>query len=92
MSSYAEIARRRKRARALYLELRALDLDVRVEEDPEEPLSCRVVVSGLHSLSPAHAERVVRCVRGNEAGLARILLSGPWTPDLEAVRREGGSR
>lgn len=65
---------------------------MQVEEDPEEPLSCRVVVSGLRSLSPAHAERVVRCVRGNEAGLARILLSGPWPPDLEAVRREGGWR
>ncbi|MEW6635614.1 MAG: hypothetical protein AB1425_02245 [Actinomycetota bacterium] len=90
MSSYAEIARRRKRARALYLELRALGLDVRVEEDPGEPLSFRVVVGGLRSLSPAHADRVVRRVRGNEAGLARILLGGPWNPDLAAIRQEGG--
>lgn len=92
MSSYAEMARERRRARAFYLELRALGLDVRVEEVPEEPSCCRVVVGGLRSLSPAHAERVVRCVRGNEAGLARIILSGPWNPDLEAIRREGSCR
>jgi hypothetical protein len=92
MSTYAEMARERRRARALYLEIRALSLDVRVEDDPEDPRSCRVVVSGLRSLSPSHADRIVRCVRGNEAGLARILLSGPWNPDLEAIRQEGDSR
>lgn len=90
MSSYAEMARKRRRARSLYLELRALGLDVRVEEDPDEPLSYRVVVEGLRSLSPAHADRVVRRVRGHEAGLARVLLAGPWNLDLEAVRKEGG--
>ncbi len=88
MSSYAEMARERRRARALYLELRALGLDVQVEEVPEEPSCCRVVVGGLRSLSPAHAERVVRCVRGNQAGLVHVLLCR-WDPDLHAVRREG---
>lgn len=92
MNTYADMARERKRARALYLELRALGLDVRVEEDPDEPLSFRVVVGGLRSLSSAHADRVVWRVRGNEAGLARVLLGGPWNPDLEAIRQEGGHR
>lgn len=92
MSSYADMARERRRARALYLELRALGLDVRVEEVSEKPSCCRVVVGGLRSLSPVHAERIVRCVRGNEAGLARIILSGPWNPDLEAIRQEGSCR
>ena len=91
MSSYAEMARERRRARSLYLELRALGLNLWVEEDPDEPLCCRIVVEGLRSLSPAHADRVVRRIRSNEAGLARILLAGPWTPDLAAIRQEGGS-
>ena len=89
MSSYPETARGRRRARPLYLELRALGLKLWAVEDPDEPASFRVVVSGLRSLSPAHADRVVGRVRGNEAGLARILLAGPWTPSLEAIRQEG---
>ena len=92
MSSYAEMARERRRARSLYLELRALGLNLWVEEEPDEPLCCRIVVEGLRSLSPAHADRVVRRIRSNEAGLARIILAGPWTPDLEAIRREGSCR
>jgi len=34
MSSYAEMACQRKQAHSLYLELRALDLDLYAEEDP----------------------------------------------------------
>ncbi len=90
MSTYAEMDRERRRARPLYLELRALGLDLWVEEDPGEPLCYRIVVGGLRSLSPAHANRVVRRVRGNEAGLARILLSSRWNLDLAAIRQEGG--
>ena len=90
MSTYSDMARERRRARSLYLELRALGLDVRVE-DTEEPLCYRVVVGGLRSLSPAHADRVVRCVRGNEYGLAQVILCR-WDPDLHAVRREGSCR
>lgn len=88
MSTYAGMARERKRARPLYLELRALGLEVWTEECPDEPLSYRVVVGGLRSLSVAHADRVRRCVRGNEAGLANILLVR-CDPDLEAIREEG---
>ncbi len=88
MSTYAEMARHRKRARPLYLELKALGLDVRVEEDLGVVPGYRIVVGGLRSLSAAHADRVERRVSENEAGLAKVLLS-KWEPDLEAVRREG---
>lgn len=91
MNSYSDMARERKHARSLYLELSALGLDVRVEEVPEKPLCYRVVVGGLRSLSPAPADRVVRCVRGKEAGLVQVLLCR-WDPDLHAVRREGSCR
>lgn len=90
MSTYAEMDRERRRARCLYLELRALGLELWVEEDSDEPPCYRIVVGGLRSLSPAHANRVVQRVRGNEAGLARILLSSRWNPDLAAIRQEGG--
>ena len=89
MSTHADIARERRRARSLYLELRALGLDVRIEDDPEEPSGCRVAVLGLRSLSPAHAYRVARRVHHYEAGLLRLLLAGPWNPDLMAIRQEG---
>ena len=88
MSSYAEMARRRKQARVLYLELRALGLEVRVEDDAGNPSGHKVVVGGLRSLSPAHADRLMRLVRDNEIGLAKVLLER-WDPDLHAVRTEG---
>ena len=90
MSGYAEMRREMRRARPLYLEICALGLELWVEDDPDEPLRFRVLVSGLRSLSPVHADRVARSVRENEVGLARIILAGPWTPNLEAIREEGG--
>lgn len=88
MSSYAEMAHRRKRARPLYLELKALGLEARLEDDPETAPGYRIVVAGMCSLSEAHADRIKRRVLDNEAGLVGVLL-GKWDPDLEAVRREG---
>jgi hypothetical protein len=90
MSTYAEMARRRKQARALYLKLRALGLKVGAERDPDGPAGYRIVVGGLWSLNPDHADRLVRLVRDNEAGLVEILRS-EWDPDLAAIRREGSS-
>lgn len=89
MSNYAEIARHRKRARPLYLELRALGLEVWIEEEPDEHATFRIVVGGLRSLSSTHAERLERRIRHNEAGLAKVLL-GRWDRDLRAIRGEGG--
>ena len=88
MSSYARMARHRKQARALYLELRALGLEVRAEDDASGLANYRIVVGGLSSLSPVHADRLMRRVEANEIGLARVLLER-WNPDLHAVRTEG---
>jgi hypothetical protein len=50
MPSYAEMARERKKARSLYLELRALELDLYAKEDPHDATGYRVRMAGLHSL------------------------------------------
>jgi hypothetical protein len=89
MTSYAELNRQRKLARPLYLELRALGLDLRAREDQGEPTGYRVEVRGLASLSPAHADRVRRGVEELKPGLTRLLMMGRWDPDYSAVREEG---
>lgn len=91
MSRYIEMDRRRKRARSLYLELRALGLEICVEGDGDCPTGYRIVVGGFKSLSPVHADAIKHRVMENEAGLAKILLSR-YDPDLHAVRREGSCR
>ena len=91
MSSYADIAYERKRARSLYLELRALGLEVWIEEDADDLTGYRIVVEGLRSLSPAHLDRLIQRVRDNKAGLLQVILCR-WDPDLHAVRREGSCR
>lgn len=83
MSSYAEIARRRQ-ARALYLKLWVLGLDVRAERCAAEVVERRVVVEGLKSLNPAHADRLMRLVQDNEAALLEIL---PEVVHREETRR-----
>ncbi len=88
MTSYAELNRQRKLARPLYLEVRALGLDLRANEDPQEPLGYRVEVRGLCSLSEAHAERMTRRMKELRPGLVRILM-GKWDADLGAIREEG---
>jgi hypothetical protein len=88
MTGYAEMARKHKRARPLYLELRALGLEPRAKEDPRDATGYRVRVAGLHSLSEAHAERIKRRVEKSKPGLLRLLFSR-WDPDLVAVEREG---
>jgi hypothetical protein len=88
MTRYAEMARERKKARPLYLELRALDLELYVKEDSRDAMGYRVRVSGLHSLSEAHAERIRRRVEGSKPGLLRVLL-GRWDADILAIQREG---
>lgn len=91
MSSYADIARERKRARPLYLELRALGLDVWVEEDTGDPTGYRIVVEGPESVAQERIKRLVPRVRENKAGLIKVLLLR-YDPDLHAVRREGSCR
>ena len=74
MTSYAETARERKRASPLYLELRALGLDLCAKEDPRDATGYRVRVAGLHSLSETHAERLRRRVEQSKPGLVRLLF------------------
>jgi len=91
VSTYAEMDRLRKLARPLYLELRALGLELRAEEDPEDPTGYALLVGGLRSLSPSHADRVRRRVEENKGGLVRVLAFGKWGGDLGAVRGEGAA-
>ncbi len=88
MSSHVEIAYRRKQAHALYLKLRVLGLDVRAERCAAGAVGRRVVVEGLRSLNPDHADRLMRLVRDNEAGLLDIL-SNERGSDPTANRSEG---
>jgi len=90
MSTYAEMDRLRKLAQPLYLELRALGLDLQAEENPEAPTGYRVDLTGVKSLSPDHTDRTRRCVKKATPGLLRILWAR-WDEDLEAIRREGGT-
>lgn len=79
-------------ARSLYLELRALTLELWVEEDPKGgPLDYGIEVTGLYKLSDALAEEVRQRIRCNEEGLVRVLLDHR-DPDIRAVRAEGSHR
>jgi hypothetical protein len=91
MPRYAEIARERKKARSLYLELRALELELCAKEDPHDATGYRVRIAGLHSLPETHAERIKRRVEASKPGLLRILF-GRWDPDVMAIQREGATR
>ena len=75
MISYAEMVRERKRARPLYLELRALGLEPCAKEDPRDATGYRVRVAGPHSLSEAHAEGIRQRVEESKPGLLRLLFS-----------------
>jgi hypothetical protein len=88
MTSYNEMAREHKRARLLYLELRALGLELYAKEDRRDATGYKVRVAGLHSLSETHAERTRRRVEESKPTLLRLLFSR-WDPDLVAVQREG---
>lgn len=88
MSSYAEMVQRRSQANALLFELWTLGLDVRAEWCADGTEGRRVVVDGLRSLNPDHADRLVQLVRDNEAGLVEILLS-EREPDPATTHLEG---
>ncbi len=83
MSSYAEMARERKKARSLYL--MALGLELYAKEDSRDATGYRVRVAGVHSLPEAHAERIRRRVEASKPGLLRVLL-GRWDPDILVIQ------
>ncbi len=66
---------RRPSARALFLELCALGIDLRTGAVPDLRLSC------------AEIARLMRRLRENREGLREVLAGGD--AGLEAVRREG---
>jgi hypothetical protein len=78
-------------ARALYLELRALRLELRVEADTRgvgRVLDYGIAVDDFHSLYVAEVSSVARRILDNENDLVR-LLANERDPDLRAIRREG---
>jgi hypothetical protein len=88
VASYAEMAQEHKKARSLYLEIRSLDLDLRVRESPRDPSGYDLSITGLRSVSPAHADRLRRRVQECKPGLVKVLQAR-WDADLMAVRCEG---
>ena len=79
-------------ARALYLELRAEGLEVRVEDNPDGgPLDFRIAIGGLRSRSESYARSIMQRVLENEEGLVQLVLN-LYDPDLDAIRREGHCR
>jgi hypothetical protein len=88
MTSYVEMARERKKARSLYLELRALGLELYAKEDSRDATGYRVRIAGLHSLANVQARQIRRRVEDSKPGLLKILF-GWWDPDVLAIQREG---
>ncbi len=79
-------------ARSLYLELRALGLDLWVEDNPDGgPLDYGIAVGGLGSLSGARGHRLARRIHEHEEDLVRVILDHR-DPDLHAIRAEGNHR
>jgi hypothetical protein len=81
-------------ARSLYLELRTLRLEVRVEVDTRGAggvLDYGIAVDDFHSLSVAEVNSVTRRILENENELVQ-LLANEQDPDLRAIRREGNCR
>jgi hypothetical protein len=78
-------------ARSLYLELRALHLELRVEADTRgagRVLDYGIAVDDFHSLSVAEVSSVTRRILDSENDLVR-LLANERDPDLRAIRKEG---
>ena len=78
--------------RPLYIELRALGLEVRVQDNPDiGPLDYRIVIDGLSTLPDGRSSRLRRRIMDNEEALVKIVLD--WRdPDLHAIRSEGDCR
>ena len=78
-------------ARVLYLELRALRLEMRVEADTRgagRVLDYGIAVDDFHSLSVAEVSSVTRRILDNENDLVQLLANERDT-DLRAIRQEG---
>jgi hypothetical protein len=77
-------------ARSMYLELRALRLEVRVEVDTRGAggvLDYGIAVDDSHSLSVAEVNSVTRRILANENDLVPLLVT-ERDPDLCTIRKE----
>ena len=76
-------------ALSLYVELRASDLEVRIEEDVwgKGVLDYGVVIEGLRSLSAAQMGSLARRIRANENDLVQLIASA-GDLDILAIREE----
>jgi len=78
-------------ARSLYLELRTLRLEVRVEVDARGAggvLDYGLAVDDFHSLSVVEVNSATRRILDNENDFVQ-LLANTQNSDLRAIRREG---
>jgi hypothetical protein len=79
-------------ARPLYIELRALGLEVRVQDNPDVgPLDYGIVIDGLSTLPDGRSRRLRKRIMDNEVALVKIVLDRR-DPDLHAIRSEGDCR
>jgi hypothetical protein len=75
-------------ARPLYIELRALGLEVRVEDNPDlGPLDYRLVIDGLSALPDSRSRHLRKRIMDNEEALVKIVLDRR-DPELHAIRSE----
>lgn len=81
------------RARPLYLQMRALGLEMLAQADPAEQDGYRVLVATdtLKALDPRTEEKIRERIRANKTGLIRVLLDQA-NPDVRAVIQEGSIR
>jgi len=79
-------------ARPLYIELRALGLEVHVQDNPDlGPLDYGLVIDGLSALPDGRSRHLRKRIMDNEEALVRIALDRRYS-DLYAIRSEGDSR
>ncbi len=78
-----------RHARRLYLEIRALGLELEVETDADAPGDHTVKLVGTKSLSPRHAERLARRVGAVAPELVELMLRA--SDEGSAVRMEARS-
>jgi hypothetical protein len=75
-------------ARPLYIELRALGLEVRVQDNPDiGPLDYGLVIDGLSAVPDGRTRRLRKRIMDNEEALVKIVLDRR-DPDLHAIRSE----
>lgn len=76
----------RRRVEGLHQKLQSLGLKVYARRDPNRPEGYKVVVDGLKSLNPAHADRLLSLITDYEAPLIEILPKRE-SPNLRIVRQ-----